>query len=172
MDYNKILTPGDLPTFINVVIEIPQGSTLKVEYRRELGIFEIDRNEPTIFAKPTNYGFIPATLDEDGDELDVLLISDEVISTGIVTKARVIGVMNFDDGGEMDHKIIAVIYDDKSKDHIKTHKDLGEQWEKKIEHHFTHYKDLKKGGTKVLGFSGIEEAYKIVEDCIARWNTK
>ena len=76
MDFNKLLTPGDYENGeINVVIEIPVGSTQKIEYRRKLGLFEIDRIEPDLFPKPANYGFIPQTLDEDGDELDVLLIT-------------------------------------------------------------------------------------------------
>ena len=74
-DFNKILTPGDYQNgIINVVVEIPTGSTHKIEWNRDLAVMQLDRVEPKAFAKPTNYGFIPQTLDEDGDELDVLLI--------------------------------------------------------------------------------------------------
>ena len=73
-DFNKILTPGNPDEgWINAIVDIPQGSSLKIEYDREHGIFMLDRAEPAIFAKPVNYGFIPATKDEDGDELDVRL---------------------------------------------------------------------------------------------------
>src|SRR5664279_3285985 len=83
-DFNKILTPGNVDSgVINVVNEIPQGSTMKIEWNRELAAFQLDRAEPSIFAKPTNYGFIPQTLDEDGDELDVLLVTDEPLATGV-----------------------------------------------------------------------------------------
>ena len=76
-DFNKILTPGNVDEgMINVVIEIPTGSSHKIEWNRELATMQLDRVEPAIFAKPTNYGFIRQTLDEDGDELDVLLVTD------------------------------------------------------------------------------------------------
>ena len=71
-DFNQILTPGDVDGgIINVVNEISAGSCHKIEWNRKLAAFQLDRVEPAIFAKPTNYGFIPQTLDEDGDELDV-----------------------------------------------------------------------------------------------------
>jgi len=74
-DFNKVLDPGDWQNGnVNTVVEISLGSTLKVEYRKATATFEIDRVEPDIFAKPTNYGFIPQTLDEDGDELDTLIV--------------------------------------------------------------------------------------------------
>src|SRR3989344_6905377 len=113
-DFNKLLTPGDVENnIINVVNEIPVGSTLKIEDRRVTCTFEIDRVEPDIFAKPTNYGFIPQTLDGDGDELDVLLVCDQPIPTGVHLSAKVLGVLLFEDDGEMDHKIIAVPVDNR-----------------------------------------------------------
>ncbi|HRM21459.1 MAG TPA: inorganic diphosphatase, partial [Neisseria sp.] len=73
----------------------------KIEWNRKLAAFQLDRVEPAIFAKPTNYGFIPQTLDEDGDELDVLLITEQPLATGIFLEAKVIGVMKFVDDGEV-----------------------------------------------------------------------
>jgi inorganic pyrophosphatase len=114
-DFNKILTPGDVDGgIINVVIEIPAGSNNKIEWNRDLAVFQLDRVEPMIFAKPTNYGFIPQTLDEDGDELDVLVITDQPLPTGIFLVAKVIGVMKFVDDGEVDDKIIVVPADDRN----------------------------------------------------------
>lgn len=172
-DYNKILDAGDVAGgVINVVVEIPKWSTLKIEWNRKLAIFELDRVEPSIFAKPVNYGFIPQTLDDDGDELDVLVITNDPIPTGVYLKARVVGVLNFEDDGEMDHKVICVPDDDRNTgDQIKDIGDIHEQWKQKIEHHFNHYKDLKKPGTtKVLGWGNVEDAKKIINDCIERWN--
>lgn len=170
-DYNRLLTPGDLPDFINTVIEISEGSRLKIEYRRDLGIFELDRFEPQIFAKPCNYGFIPGTLDDDGDELDTLVVASEPLPTGLLVKARIVGVLNFEDDGEMDHKVICVPADDRDNgERIQTLDDLGLQWQRQIEHHFTHYKDLKKpGSTKVLGFGDKQNALSVIEECIARF---
>jgi inorganic pyrophosphatase len=170
-DFNKILTPGDVANGeVNTVIEIPKWSTLKIEWNRELAIFELDRVEPSIFAKPCNYGFIPQTLDEDGDELDTLVLTNDPIPTGVVVKAKVVGVLNFEDDGEMDHKIICVPDDDRNTgDVINSLDDLHPQWKQKIEHHFNHYKDLKKPGTtKVLGWGNTEDAKKIINECVER----
>lgn len=174
-DFNKVLTPGDYENGeINVVIEIPVGSTQKIEYRRNLegGAFEIDRIEPDAFAKPANYGFIPQTLDEDGDELDVMVVSPLQLTTGTYMKARVLGVMKFVDDDEVDDKIIAVPADDRNNGNaIKTLEDLPAQLIKQFEFHFNHYKDLKKpGSTVVKGFEGLDSAKQVIADAIKRWN--
>ena len=172
-DFNKILTPGDIDGgVVNVVIEIPTGSSHKIEWNRELAVFQLDRVDPAIFAKPTNYGFIPQTLDEDGDELDALIITDAPLSTGIFLEAKVIGVLKFEDDGEIDDKVIVVPADDRSTGNaITSLADLPKQLIAQIEHHFTHYKDLKKpGSTIVKGFGDIEEAKGIIHEAIERWN--
>lgn len=172
-DFNKVLTPGDVENgVINTVVEIPKWSTLKIEWNREVAAFELDRVEPSIFAKPVNYGFIPQTLDEDGDELDTLIITNDPIPTGVFLKAKVIGILNFIDDGEADYKIICVPLDDRNiGDAINSFDQLHERWKQKIEHHFTHYKDLKKpGSTVVKGWGDTEEAKKIIQECIDRFN--
>lgn len=174
-DYNKLYTPGDLDNFtINTVVEIPKGSILKIEYNRDKHTFELDRVEPEIFAKPSNYGFIPATLDEDGDELDTLIVSPEAIPLGVVIEAKVIGVLNFEDDGEKDHKVICVPADDRDSDNkIQSLDDLGERWKQKIEYHFRTYKDLKKPGTtKVLGYGSPEDAVAVIKECIERYENQ
>ncbi len=174
-DYNQILDAGTVDDgVINVVVEIPKWSTLKIEWNRQLAIFELDRVEPSIFAKPVNYGFIPQTLDEDGDELDALILTNDPIPTGVYLKATIIGIMNFEDDGEMDHKVICVPTDDRNTDNaIKTMDDLHDRWKQKLEHHFTHYKDLKKpGSTKVLGWGNADDAKKIIHECIDRYKTE
>ena len=171
-DFNQIFDAGDYQNgTINVVVEIPAGSNHKIEWDRRLGVMRLDRVEPQIFAKPTNYGFIPQTLDEDGDELDVLLVTDSPLTTGIVVDAKIIGVMRFVDDGEVDDKIIAVPSDDRnSGDAINSLADLPAQLIKQIEFHFNHYKDLKKpGSTKVLGWGNADEATKIINECIERY---
>lgn len=102
-DFNQVLTPGDYRNgIVNTVVEIPEGSCLKVEWHRQTATFTLDRVEPNIFAKPCNYGFIPQTLDEDGDELDTLIVCDEPLTTGIWLEAKVLGVMRFEDDGEVE----------------------------------------------------------------------
>ena len=174
-DFNIILDAGNVSDgTINVVNEIPMGSNLKVEWNRKKAIFELDRVEPEIFAKPCNYGFIPQTLDEDGDELDVLLVCGSAIPTGVAVQARIIGIMNFEDDNEMDHKVVVVPEDDRATGNaIQTLEDLPKQWINQLTHHFTHYKDLKKpNSTKVLGWGNIEEAKATIVECQKRWADK
>ena len=174
-DFNQILTPGDIDGgVINVVVEIPTGSSHKIEWNRELAVFQLDRVEPAIFAKPTNYGFIPQTLDEDGDELDALIVTDAPLTTGIFLEAKVIGVLKFEDDGEIDDKVIVVPADDRNTGNaINSLEDLPQLLLKQIEHHFTHYKDLKKpGSTIVKGFGDAEEAKTIIHEAVERWNNK
>jgi len=172
-DFNQVFDAGDHENgTINVVVEIPAGSSHKIEWDRKIGVMRLDRVEPKLFAKPTNYGFIPQTLDEDGDELDVLLITDDPLPTGIVVEATVLGVMKFVDDGEVDDKIIAVPSDDRHTGNaIKKLEDLPAQLIRQIEFHFNHYKDLKKPGSTVVdGFEGVDEAKQIIAKAIYRWH--
>lgn len=170
-DYNQVLAPGNIDEgYVNTVVEIPQGSRLKVEWDRDRAAFMLDRVEPQIFAKPCNYGFIPQTLDEDGDELDTLIICPEPLATGVWLEARIVGVMRFIDDGEVDDKIVLVPADNRDDDRISTLDDIP-QWVAQVEHHFSHYKDLKKpGSTVVKGWGGIDEAKTVIRECMERWN--
>ena len=174
-DFNQILDAGTVDEgVINVVVEIPTGSSHKIEWNRDLAVFQLDRVEPAIFAKPTNYGFIPQTLDEDGDELDALIITNEPLTTGIFLEARIIGVMKFEDDGEVDDKVVVVPADDRNTGNaINSLDDLPKRLIEQIEHHFTHYKDLKKpGSTIVKGWGDAEEAKAIIHESIERWKNK
>jgi inorganic pyrophosphatase len=171
-DFNQVLAPGDFAQGeVNTVIEIPKGSTLKIEWDRERAAFTLDRVEPAIFAKPVNYGFIPGTIDEDGDELDTLVVTDEPIPTGVWLKAKIVGILNFEDDGEMDYKIVCVPADDRNTgDSVNSLDDLGQRWMQQVEHHFAHYKDLKKpGSTNVMGWGNVDDAKKIIAECIERY---
>lgn len=171
-DFNQILDAGVVDSgIINIVVEIPAGSNHKIEWDRKLGVMKLDRVEPIIFAKPTNYGFIPQTLDEDGDELDALIITDQPLATGIYMQARIIGVMKFVDDGEVDDKIVVVPADDRQTGNaIQTLDDLPAQLIKQIEFHFNHYKDLKKvGSTQVTHWGDIAEAKAVIKESQQRW---
>ena len=172
-DFNKVLDPGDVDGgLVNTVVEIPEGSRLKVEWDRQRAVFMLDRVEPKIFAKPCNYGFIPQTLDEDGDELDTLIICPEPLTTGVWLETRIIGVLRFEDDGEVDDKVVVVPADNRDDDRIKSLDDIP-QLVKQLEHHFTHYKDLKKSGSTVVkGWGDAEEAKAIVKQCIDRYNNQ
>jgi inorganic pyrophosphatase len=174
-DFNQVLTPGDYQNgTVNTVVEISEGSMLKIEWDKDRAAFTLDRVEPSIYAKPVNYGFIPQTMDEDGDELDTLVVSPEPIPTGVWLEAKIIGVMKFMDDGEVDDKIVVVPVDDRNNGNsVNSLDDLGERWKDKVREHFNHYKDLKKPGrTEVLGWGDIEEAKEVIKEAIDRYNNK
>lgn len=171
-DFNKVLTPGDYEKGeLNVVVEIPTGSNHKIEWDRKHACFMLDRVEPMAFAKPCNYGFIPQTIDEDGDELDALIITDQPLTTGIWLKARILGVMKFVDDGEVDDKIICVPADDRNNgDLYQTLDDLPKRLIEQLTFHFNHYKDLKKPGTtEVKEFADVKTAKKVIAASIERY---
>ncbi|MFB9166617.1 inorganic diphosphatase [Arthrobacter psychrochitiniphilus] len=171
-DYNKLLSCGDYQQgLLTGVIDIPHGSSHKIEWDRTTGLFHLDRVDPGIFAKPVNYGFIPQTLDEDGDELDILCITREPLVTGLVVHARILGLLNFRDGEDMDYKILTVPVDDRdSGGAIRSIDDVPSRLKQQIEHHFNHYKDFQTDTqTQVLGWGGLEDAIAIVAACSDRW---
>jgi inorganic pyrophosphatase len=173
-DFDAIFDSYEANDFVYSVCEIPKGSTLKVEFDRDRKIFMLDRVEPAIFAKPVNYGFIPATTDEDGDPLDTLIVSDEPIPSGVALKTRVIGMLDFVDDGENDHKIVVVPYDDRqSANSIKSLEDLPAGWKAQIAHHFLHYKDLKKmNTTDPRGWGDAAAAWDVIADCATRYQSE
>ncbi|MBC9956201.1 inorganic diphosphatase [Yimella sp. cx-51] len=175
VDFNEAFGPGDVDGgLINVVVEISKGSTLKVEWDRVNKVMKLDRVEPQVFTKPTSYGFIPQTLDEDGDELDVLVLTEEPLPTGLVMEGRVIGIMKFIDDGEVDDKVVVVPSDDRNTgDGITTMDDVNPQLIKQIEFHFNNYKALKKpGSTRVDHWGDAAEAIEVIHECAERWNNK
>ena len=132
-------------TIVNTIIELNSNTINKYELITETGHLKLDRVGYSSLAYPFAYGCIPRTWDEDGDPLDIEIVSvTEPLIPGSIVEARIIGVMKFDDGGEVDDKVIAVLSDDKRVDHIKTFNDLGEHWLKETKYYWEHYKDLKK----------------------------
>lgn len=159
---------------LNGLIEINAGSINKYEFITETGHMKLDRVGYSTLAYPTVYGLIPQTWDQDNDMLDILVANvTEPLIPGSLAEVRVIGIMKFEDGGEIDDKVICVLADDKRVDHITSYKDLGPHWEKETAHYFEFYKHLKKPGTcKVLGFFEADEAVKVIQECIERYTTE
>lgn len=158
---------------INALIELNSMTINKYEIITESGQLKLDRVGYSSLAYPFAYGAIPCTWDEDGDPLDVEVVGvTEPLIPGSLAEVRIIGIMKFNDGGEVDDKVIGVLADDKRMDHIKTFEDLGEHWKKETTYYWEHYKDLKKPGTcTVEGFFGIDEAKKIIKECEGRYKT-
>ncbi len=158
----KNIPPGkNPPEDIYVVVEIPQGSSIKYEVDKESGAVFVDRFLFTAMYYPFNYGFIPGTLADDGDPVDVLVISAQPVVPGSVIRCRPIGLLEMKDEEGIDTKLLAVPHSklDPSYDHIKTVDDLPQIWKDKIKHFFEHYKELEPGKwVKVENWKGIQDA--------------
>jgi len=161
------------PEEINVVIEIPAHSDpVKYEVDKDSGSLFVDRFMGTAMHYPCNYGYVPHTLSDDGDPVDVLVITPNPLMNGSVIRCRPIGVLMMTDEAGEDAKILAVpvskltpLYDD-----IKTHEDIPKVTLDQISHFFEHYKDLEAGKwVKINGWQGIEGAGKEILDSVARY---
>lgn len=161
------------PEVVNVVIEIQRGSINKYELDKSSGRLVLDRVNGTALGYPTDYGYVPYTLCEDGDPLDALVVIYESVPPGIVVPVRPIGVLNMIDDGEGDEKLICVPADDVTKAHIKSIDDLGPNFKNMIEHFYAHYKDWKNDwkGSPVSfnGWGDAAAAKSIIEKSIERY---
>lgn len=164
----------DVPNDVNVIIEIPMHALpVKYEVNKDCGTMFVDRFLSTSMVYPTNYGYIPQTLSEDGDPVDVMVLSPSPVIAGSVIRARVIGMMKMTDEAGIDAKLLAVPVSKlcKDYDHIKSLSDLPKSLLDKIEHFFMHYKDLESGKwVKVDGWDDLDAAHKEIVDSVARYN--
>lgn len=166
MNIKKISTGDNPPESINVLIEIPEGATVKYELDKESGYIFVDRFAYTSMPYPFNYGFIPNTHAEDGDPVDVLVVSSRPVNSNIIIPSRVIGMLEMEDEEGVDTKIIAVPTKkvDPFYAHIEDITDLDEPTRNKIKHFFDHYKKLEPNKwVKTKDFLGKGEAIKSVE---------
>lgn len=147
----------------NVIIEISQGSQDKYEYDEKLDIVKLDRVLFSSQRYPANYGFIPETRADDGDHTDVLLFSTNPIFPGAVVEARAIGLMNMEDGGEIDNKILAVPTEDPRYKDVQSLADLPEHSPKEIKNFFETYKLLENKTVSVGEFEDKETAISYVK---------
>ncbi|MGY5875671.1 MAG: inorganic diphosphatase [Candidatus Thorarchaeota archaeon] len=165
VNYLRDIPPGpNPPSEIYVVVEMTRASKNKFEYDTEYNVFRLDRVLYT-FA-PFDYGFIPQTLDEDGDPLDVVLLIDYPTFTSCVVHARPIGIMEMDDAGKIDDKIIAVPMKDPYYRDVKSIIDLPKSRMDELKHFYATYKIQEGGHTEVRKFVELGEAYKTIKRCI------
>ncbi|WP_025755484.1 inorganic diphosphatase [Mycoplasmopsis cricetuli] len=156
-----------MKNIINVKIEIQKDSRIKYEYNRKTKEIEVDRILREDFKYPANYGFIPNALDWDGDELDVLVYSEETFAVGTSLQARIIGAMKMVDDGETDTKLIAVHADDYRLENIKKLNDLPLPFLDTVKTFFSTYKNWKKPGiTSVDGFEDVNWALEEYKECV------
>lgn len=154
------------------IVEISQGSKAKYEVDKKSGLLKLDRVVFAAFHYPINYGFIPQTLGEDGDPLDILVLSQVPIQPLCLVKTKVIGYMEMLDNGEKDEKIIAVAQGDMSVSHINSIEELPENYKLEMKHFFSEYKTLSKKTVVVDEFLPAKEALRIIEECIERYEKK
>lgn len=172
----KELSPGSKPPQkINVVVDIPTGSSNKYEYQEEKGYFSLDRvlYSPMFF--PFDYGFIPQTTAGDGDPLDVVLLTSFPTFPGCVIKSRPIGILFMKDEKGTDHKIIAVPQkkvDPRTKP-LQKIEDLPSHLKEEIETFFKDYKKLEKGKfVEIENWGGVSEAQKVISQAVQNWKKK
>ena len=174
MSLMEIKAGKDVPNEINVVIEIPmRGEPVKYEVDKETGALFVDRFMATAMFYPTNYGYIPNTLSEDGDPVDVLVVTPVPLISGAVIPCRVVGMLRMTDESGVDAKLLAVPTTKLSPMYqsIHTHLDLPQHLLLSLEHFFNHYKDLEAGKwVKIDGWVGPEAARDEVMASVARFN--
>ncbi len=168
VDYGK-----EIPNDLNVIIEIPAlSSPVKYEVDKDTGLLEVDRFIATAMHYPANYGYIPKTLSEDGDPLDVLVVTPIPLVHGALIRVRVLGMLNMTDDAGKDSKLIAVPINKLTTayQHIKSVTDLPKQITAQIEHFFKHYKNLEEGKwVKIEGWSELPDTIKEITSSVARY---
>lgn len=170
MDVTKLSTGKNPPHDINVVIEIPQGSSVKYEVDKDSGAVVVDRFLFTPMAYPAAYGFVPGTLADDGDPSDALVLVPAPVVPGAAIRARPIGVLFMEDESGQDEKLVCVPHDKISLAYtdVKELEDLPKITRDQIEHFFTRYKDLEPGKwVKVKGWGNAAQAAEILQKQIA-----
>jgi inorganic pyrophosphatase len=168
------LSPGRNPPHeVNAFVEIPQGGLpVKYEADHETGVLFVDRFLHTSMIYPFNYGFIPGTLAEDGDPIDILVVTPMPVVPGCVIRSRPVGVLLMSDEKGVDEKIMAVPVDALNPYHanVKTWEDLPPLMTAQIKHFFQHYKDLEPGKQASVGdWASLEKAHERIELAIKRY---
>lgn len=162
------------PEEFNCIVEIPKGSHNKYEIDKETGLIKLDRANWGAAPFPFEYGFIPKTLWEDGDALDVILLATFPINPGILVSARPVALMEMTDGGESDWKILAVPVDDRRWEDVKDLGDLNKHSLREYANFFENLKQLKPKPTvnTVHGFKGKNEAMETIKKSVELYNKK
>ncbi len=169
MDISKVKTGAAPPTDINVVVEIPQGSSVKYEMDKESGAIFVDRFLFTSMAYPAAYGFIPGTLAADGDPADALVLTPFPVVPGAVVRCRPIGMLQMEDESGQDEKIICVPHDKIHPQYrtLERIEELPDILRASIEHFFTRYKDLEPNKwVKVTGWADRDAAERVITEAI------
>jgi inorganic pyrophosphatase len=160
------LDPGpEAPEIVRMVVEIPKNSSNKYEYDGNLEVFRLDRALYSPLHYPGDYGFVPGTLADDGDPLDVLVLVHEPSFTGCLIYVRPVGILDLVDEEEGDQKILAVPNHNPRYDQVHTMDQVFPHIRREIEHFFTIYKELEGKSTRIEGWRGPIEARRLIMEC-------
>jgi inorganic pyrophosphatase len=171
IDYWRSLSPGpDPPRVVYVVTEMARGSRNKYEYDVSQGFFKLDRVLYTYF--PCDYGFIPQTLDDDGDPLDAVLLINEPTFTGCVTTSRPVANIKMMDGDMLDDKIVTVSTTDPFYRHINSLNDIPKSMVSELTFFFENYKQVEGRTTRVERWEDIDDAIKIIDGAMRYYEEK
>ena len=164
--WHEVSTGDNPPEYVNGIIEIPKGSRAKYEIDKDSGLIKLDRVIYASMYYPLNYGFIPQTLGEDHDPLDIVVLTQVSVVPNCLIPSKVIGVMRMIDRGEGDDKIIAVALQDASVSHINDVNELPEYFKVELKHFFENYKSLENKIVTVDEFQSKERAMEIIKTSI------
>ena len=165
-----MISPGtDIPSVVNMIVEIPKGKRNKYEMDKETGMIKLDRYLYSSSVYPGDYGFIPQTLAEDGDPLDALVMVNEPTFSGCLIESRVVGMFRMKDKGLNDFKVLAVPNADPLFEHIRKLSDVPPHFLREVEHFFATYKHLEGVITESLGWISAEEATAEVRESVDRF---
>jgi inorganic pyrophosphatase len=167
--WHDIPTGPSVPDVVTAVVEIPRHERNKYELDKELGMFRLDRVLHSAVHYPGDYGFIPQTLGDDGDPLDILLVMTAPVFTGCLVEVRPVGIFHLVDGGINDEKIIAVPTHDPFTDEIRDIKDIRSHALREIEHFFEVYKDLEKVRVRSRGFDDAKAAKRAITQSVSNY---
>lgn len=173
--WHEVSRGKNIPAEVNVIIEIPKNSPNKYEIDKETGLIALDRANYSSAPYPFDYGFVPQTLWDDGDALDVIVLTTFPLNVGVLVRVRPVAVMEMIDGGESDYKVLAVPVDDKRWEDVNDLSDINKHTIKEYVHFFENYKELKKGEKGIVTIpkiSGKAEALVAVEKSIALYEEK
>ncbi|MFT4325923.1 MAG: inorganic diphosphatase [Candidatus Woesearchaeota archaeon] len=170
--WHDVSAGKEAPHAINVILEIPKGSDVKYEMDKETGLIKLDRFLFSSIHYPGDYGFVPQTLWEDGDPLDIVVLTGRKLSPGVLAEVRPIAVLKMIDDGQSDDKVIAVYTGDPRYNEIKDLQDIPKHIIMELTHFFQTYKSLQGKETEIAGMLGKEEAIKSVEKGITLYKEK
>ena len=162
MNFHSIPIGDKYPNVLNAIIEIPKGGHNKYEYDEKLNLIKLDRVLHSPLFYPADYGFIPETRAEDGDHVDVLVVTDSPVFSGCLLEVRPIGVLKMSDEHGVDDKLLAVPLHNPHFKKVETLDDLDEHILKEIVHFFEQYKKLEEKEVKVTGWGTKEEALALI----------